>query len=281
MKKLILTLSLGLIAGFAISQSAPQQRQRDGRGQGGGNPIYRALDANRDGVISKAEITNAMSALLKLDADKDGKLSSTELGRDNRQGGGGQNRGTQTSSTRGGGGRSSSGGQIVRGIKMPTPLFRTEVPEHIYDIILGKPTKTAVTASVLAYQDLHFRIGVGTEPDALGKTLNIGLLEAGIPKEVLIDGLKAGTQYFYKLQYGKSLTNLNESEVYQFHTSRDAGDSFVFTVQADSHLDFGTDPAVYEQTLKNALASKPDFHFALGDAFFSDKRVRYQDALDQ
>jgi len=246
-----------------------QREQPEGRGSGNSR-TFRIIDANRDGTINAQELSNALESLMDLDSNKDGTISKDELR-------GEQGRG-QMSRTEGR--RSSSGGQIVRGIKMPTPLFRTEVPEHIYDIILGKPTKTAVTASVLAYQDLHSRICFGTEPNALGKTLNIGLLEAGIPKEVLIDGLKAGTQYFYKLQYGKSLTNLNESEVFQFHTSRDKGDSFVFTVQADSHLDFGTDPAVYEQTLKNALESKPDFHFALGDAFFPDKRVRYQDALD-
>jgi len=39
-----------------------------------------ALDANRDGKISKQEIKNAQAALAKLDKNKDGKLSSEEIG---------------------------------------------------------------------------------------------------------------------------------------------------------------------------------------------------------
>ncbi len=45
MKKICLLLSLTLIATNAIAQSASQDRR------GGGSPIIRALDTNRDGVI--------------------------------------------------------------------------------------------------------------------------------------------------------------------------------------------------------------------------------------
>lgn len=59
---------------------------RDGRGGPGGRPsmmrmfpILVALDADKDGEISKAEIENATVALQKLDKDKNGKLTENEL----------------------------------------------------------------------------------------------------------------------------------------------------------------------------------------------------------
>ena len=42
-------------------------------------PIIVALDANKDGEISKEEINNASAALQKLDKDKNGKLTEDEL----------------------------------------------------------------------------------------------------------------------------------------------------------------------------------------------------------
>lgn len=49
------------------------------RGGMGMNPIIAALDANRDGELSKEEIANASKALAKLDKNTDGKLDATEL----------------------------------------------------------------------------------------------------------------------------------------------------------------------------------------------------------
>ena len=42
-------------------------------------PIIAALDANKDGEISAAEIKNAAAALKKLDRDNDGKLTREEM----------------------------------------------------------------------------------------------------------------------------------------------------------------------------------------------------------
>ena len=41
-------------------------------------PLLRVLDANHDGVIDAKEIDNAKQALLKLDKNKDGKLTPDE-----------------------------------------------------------------------------------------------------------------------------------------------------------------------------------------------------------
>lgn len=42
-------------------------------------PVIAALDANKDGVISKSEIENAAVALRKLDQNKDGKIDAEEM----------------------------------------------------------------------------------------------------------------------------------------------------------------------------------------------------------
>ncbi len=65
----------------------PGQGGRPGEGGrpefGGGrpsmNPVMAALDANRDGEISAAEIKNAAAALSKLDKNKDGKITRDEI----------------------------------------------------------------------------------------------------------------------------------------------------------------------------------------------------------
>ncbi|MFM7261657.1 MAG: metallophosphoesterase family protein, partial [bacterium] len=51
-----------------------------------------------------------------------------------------------------------------------------------------------------------------------------------------------------------------------------AANPFTFVIQADSHLDQGVTPKVYEQTLANMVAAKADFFVDLGDTFMVDKR---------
>jgi hypothetical protein len=60
-----------------------------------------------------------------------------------------------------------------------------------------------------------------------------------------------------------------------------AEQSFVFTITADSHLDYNTDRALYERTLKRAAADKPLFHVDLGDTFMSEKHTNRADAGQQ
>lgn len=53
---------------------------RNGRTRGRrGNPVVDALDADKDGTLSKAEIAAASTALLTLDKNGDGELTADEL----------------------------------------------------------------------------------------------------------------------------------------------------------------------------------------------------------
>ena len=49
-------------------------------------PLIEALDTDKDGKISKAEIENATASLKKLDRDKDGKLTHDEIRKHARPG---------------------------------------------------------------------------------------------------------------------------------------------------------------------------------------------------
>lgn len=94
-KALIAALALVLPV---LSLNAQDVRERQNRGQGRPRPVQpviAALDANEDGVIDASEIKNAVAALMKLDKNKDGKLTQDELrpprppgGREGRRQGG-------------------------------------------------------------------------------------------------------------------------------------------------------------------------------------------------
>ena len=268
MRKIILTSALVLIAVFAIAQDAPEQHQSSQRG---GNLINRALDVDRTGVTSSVGSNNATRALLRLDADNDVKFSSSELGRENRRNGG-------ASSRDGRGNR----GEEARGIKMPTPAFRTDVPSRLFDHILGRPTDSSVTVSVAAYIPQEFYLEYGLKEGQYSGKVVLENLAADETREVDIPALRANSRYFYRIHNrAPGADSYTASPEYTFHTQRTPGSRFVFTVQADSHLDFGIVPEKYEQTLANALADRTDFHIELGDTFMVDKYTDYRQAYKQ
>ncbi|MCX6956723.1 MAG: metallophosphoesterase [Verrucomicrobia bacterium] len=100
--------------------------------------------------------------------------------------------------------------------------------------------------------------------------------------EVTMAGLQANTRYAYEIRI-RGLDAANDRTVAEgtFTTARPPGVPFVFTVQADSHLDFGIDPAIYKKSLANVAAARPDFFVDLGDTFMTDKRNDYHEALPQ
>ncbi len=97
--------------------------QRGGeRGQRGGGdmgrmmqmmPVLAALDADKDGVISKSEINNAAAALRKLDKNGDGELDAEEMRPTRSEGG--RSRGGAPDGGPGGerGGRSGGAGGMM------------------------------------------------------------------------------------------------------------------------------------------------------------------------
>lgn len=146
--------------------------------------------------------------------------------------------------------------------------FRVEVPGGPADIVLGRPTGSSITLSVRFQKDTRATVSYGPLKNAQGEaTLPEREFAAGEPEEIRLDGLPPATRGRYRIACADG-TNLEGS----FITARPPGEAFAFTIQADSHLDGGTDPALYARCLRRVAASGADFHIDLGDTFMTDKR---------
>jgi hypothetical protein len=157
-----------------------------------------------------------------------------------------------------------------------------DVPAHPVDVILGRPTQGSITVSVLAYQDLEGFIEYGAFPEDYSSQTQLLTFSPDQPREVLIDGLQANTQYAYRLRYRAGNTGeYAATEAGSFQTQRASGSPFIFTIQSDSHLDSKSNPQVYLQTLANERADQPDFTIDLGDTFMTDKYQPYREAQAQ
>ncbi len=98
---LVATILVASIA-HSFAQSAPREPRKPtnrnaDRGGRGGPPdlVFQALDADRDGALSKTEIQSAAAILKTLDKNNDGKLTQDELAGDRGRGkgkGGGKGR---------------------------------------------------------------------------------------------------------------------------------------------------------------------------------------------
>ncbi len=177
---------------------------------------------------------------------------------------------------RGGGRRSPD-----EAIDDPRFLFRTEVPAHPLDVVLGRPTKTLITASVLTDADREGVIAYGPRAGVPTAKTSMFVLKAGEPVQTALTGLQPDTEYFYTLSTREQGSAWKAEPEHRFRTQRPAGKAFTFTVQADPHLDYNTDPELYVRCLRNALADTPDFHIDLGDTFMTDKRPNFMLAAPQ
>jgi len=163
------------------------------------------------------------------------------------------------------------------GSKHPVQTSKcNEVPAHPFDLILGRPTTKSVTVSVLSYDDVEGCLAYGTEAGKLDTKTAKRQFKKGEPMEIALTPLKPNTEYRYQFRSARG-----HSAEFAFHTARPAGNPFTFTITADSHLDERTEPAIYQRTLADALAAKPDFHIDLGDTFMSEKHPDRESAAKQ
>lgn len=156
----------------------------------------------------------------------------------------------------GGKGGAGQGGQVEPAV----------VPPYLFNVWLCRPGAESVTVSVLAWEEMEAFIEYadGLKTPALK-------LKAGEPQNLVLGGLKPDTAYNYRLTYRRAGGDAVQDVMRSFHTQRKAGSSFRFVMQADSHLDNNTDVRVYQQSLANMLADKPDFMIDLGDTTMVDK----------
>lgn len=159
-------------------------------------------------------------------------------------------------------------------------FFRTTIPAHDLDIVLGRPTLNSITMSMMASDHSSGLIEYGAAPHNLNEQLLI-TLTANDPTEIEISDLLPDTKYHYRLQ----VKNKKSDEAVRtgtFSTQRGINSSFSFAVQADSHLDQNTDTDLYIKTLENIKKDQPDFLIDLGDTFMTDKyRKDFKEAGEQ
>ena len=150
-------------------------------------------------------------------------------------------------------------------------------------IVLGAPTTNSIVMKLFsADQRGSVSVSYGTSPGSYSNiTSPIALIPGGITTVFNIGNLTPDAQYYYRVNFtpsaGQFSGQTTQTPEYKFHTARPPGSTFVFTVQADSHLDENTDIYLYRQTLKNMLGDSPDFLVDLGDTFFLEK---HNQALD-
>lgn len=170
---------------------------------------------------------------------------------------------------RGGGGKGGSG---LGNYTVPPPA--NNVPEHLFNILLGRPTDRSITVRAMFHQPSEVFVEYGLKSGELDLRTPATKIEAKGTYDFVLNGLQRNSRYYYRLVYTTPSGPSLPTDEYTFQTQRDPSSSFVFTVTSDSHLDENTSGDVYLLTLANALSSKPDFHFELGDTFMTGKYVK-------
>ena len=94
-------------------------------------------------------------------------------------------------------------------------------------IVLGRPTATSITASILFDQNMQYYLEYGTQSGTYAATSIVYSNVLNVPDEIDLTGLTPNTQYYYRMQYklvgAASYTPTTE---YKFHTQRPAGSPF-------------------------------------------------------
>jgi sugar lactone lactonase YvrE len=156
-----------------------------------------------------------------------------------------------------------------------TSLYKVEIRfngDFITPGLLGIPTDKSVVFNALSDKTLEAYIAYGTSAGSLSQNTATIEYPANVPAEITLSNLTANTQYFYKLYYRiKGETAFIAATSGSFYTQRAAGSVFSFAVEADPHLDEGSNYLTFRNTLQNALNLKPDFLIDLGDNFMVEK----------
>ena len=139
-------------------------------------------------------------------------------------------------------------------------------------IILGRPTDTSITASILFDQNVYYYIEYGTVSGAYPLVTTTYTNVSNTPDEIDLVNLVANTKYYYRMVYKTAgSANFNTTPEYSFNTQRSPGSAFTFTLESDEHLyDKKGIREMYQVTLANEAADKPDFMLSLGDIFGDD-----------
>ena len=146
-------------------------------------------------------------------------------------------------------------------------LYQKITHAQTHSIILGRPTDTSITASILFDQNVQYYLEYGTVSGNYPNTTTLSTNTTGTPDEIDLHNLLPDTKYYYRLNYKLPLVALfTSTPEYTFQTQRAKGSTFMFTIEADEHLyDKKGVKDMYQVCLDNQAKDKPDFMLSLGD----------------
>jgi hypothetical protein len=139
--------------------------------------------------------------------------------------------------------------------------------------ILGRPTDASVTVNVINLLPLDVFVEYGVAPGSYTYSTDPLLNQpGGQPIDIALESLQADENCYYRIRYREPGESVYLSGMEgRFHTQRQEGSTFTFTIQADSHLwafirqGNHRSLRLYERTIENTAADNPDFHISLGD----------------
>jgi hypothetical protein len=142
---------------------------------------------------------------------------------------------------------------------------------QINSIILGRPTDTSMTASIMFEQKSDFYFRYGTASGVYTDSTGIFTDSTNVPMSIDMSNLSGNTKYFYTVLYRPSGAGaFTSSPEYSYHTQRAPGSTFTFTIESDEHLyDYGNID-LYKVAMNNVAQDNPDFLISLGDIFGDD-----------
>jgi len=151
-------------------------------------------------------------------------------------------------------------------------FFCFSLQAQTFNIVLGRPTDSSVTANILFDTPVQMYFEYGTNSGTYNATTSQITTTSGEPVEVKMAGLLAETRYCYRVRYKKPAdATFKQSDEYRFITQRKRGSTFTFTMESDPHpYDKKCHQPLWDICLKNQQADKPDFMFDLGDTFGND-----------
>lgn len=151
-------------------------------------------------------------------------------------------------------------------------LLAIQAGAQTFNIVLGRPTNSSVTANILFDTPVQMYCEYGILSGSYSGTTTQLTTLTGEPAEVKIDGLTPETRYYYRVKYKKSTdSSFKTSDEYNFITQRKRGSAFTFTVESDPHpYDKKCYQPLWDICLQNQLKDQPDFMFDLGDTFGND-----------
>ena len=146
-------------------------------------------------------------------------------------------------------------------ISMPIDFTGTE--------LLGRPTDQSISIKIVPDEPISLFYEYGTVSGSYSGQTSTVAAAGGEPVTVVIDGLSANTEYFYRMQYSTDGGNTwIARDEYSFFTQRAKASSFTFDITTDSHVNILLgDEEIWEDTLEDVASDEPDFLIDMGDTF--------------